>query len=101
MSHDYHDDLPGFSPDQLLHAGCGECEARAEKPDGGIGHLDPARFAHAWWRASVWKGNAGNLPDLDGAEIRMLAALWAVQVQLEQLGIPIGALPVSAWLWVR
>lgn len=95
MSHDFHENLPGYSPDQLLHAGCGECDRRAASPDGGLAHLDPVRFAQAWHRAALWRQGGGGLPDLDRAEVRMLAALWAVQVQLEPRGFLVGIVPVN------
>lgn len=72
MSHDAHEALPGYSPDQLLHAGCGECDMRAAAPDAGLGHLDLA-------------------------EIRMLSVLWAVQVHLEMRGFPLGQVPEN-WM---
>ena len=94
--HDYHPGLPGYTENQLLHKGCAECEARAGSLDRGIANLTTARFAKAWHRAAQWKGGDGELPDVDEAEKPMLGALWAVQCQLEQLGIPLGALPVGA-----
>ena len=98
MTHDYHESLPGYSPGQLLHAGCGECDRRAASMDGGIGDLDKVQFQQAWRRAWQWQASAsGGLPDLDRAEMRMLSALWAVQVQLEKFGVPLGTLPVATW----
>ena len=97
-AHDDHESLPGYTPGQLLHSGCGVCAARAAEMDGGIGHLDTVRFQHAWRRATQWQASSGGgLPDLDRAEIPMLTALWAVQVQLEKFGVPIGVLPVAGW----
>lgn len=95
VTHDYHEDLPGYAPAQLLHAGCGECDARSREPGGGLAHLDRTRFVFAWFRASVWKHDNANLPDLNPAEVPLLGALWAVQCQLEQFGVPIGAFPVA------
>ncbi len=90
--HDYHDGLPGYSPDQILHDGCGECEHRAKSDDHGIAHLDHRNFYRAWLRAVEW--NMRGLTDLARAEIPMLNALWAVQVKLESCtGLPIGHLP--------
>jgi hypothetical protein len=97
MTHDNHDTLPGYTPGQLLHAGCGECEARARQPGGGIAHLDRVRFARAWGRAALWQAGGGALPDLDAAEMPMLGALWAVQTQLERFGVPVGHLPIAVF----
>src|SRR6185437_7617290 len=94
MTHGYHEGLPGYTPQQILHAGCAECEAHAREHSHGLAHLDPGSFAMAWFRAATWKSGLGDLPDLDLAEIPLLEMLWAVQLPLERLGIPIGTLPV-------
>lgn len=96
--HDYHPGLPGYAPAQLLHAGCGECETRAGALDCGLGSLDMTRFAEAWARAAAWRGENARLADLGRVEVPMLAALWAVQVQLEKFGLPIGYLPAGPGL---
>lgn len=93
MSHTYHEKLPGYDPDQLLHDGCQECESRAKSPTLGIVSLDPERFAHAWTRAARWQQHG--LDGVSHAEEPPLLALWAVQVQLERIGHPIGTLPQS------
>ena len=89
--HDYHDGLPGYSPDQVLHDGCGECEARSKQPDGGMAYLDRLNFVRAWERAAEW--NRAGLLDLARAEIPMLSILWSVQLKLENYGVPIGQVP--------
>lgn len=89
--HDHHESLPGYSSQQLLHDGCGECERRSKEPGLGIPHLDPINFAWAWTRANEWKRDG--LPDVAEVEKPMLNALWAVQVQLEQRGVPMGQCP--------
>ncbi len=89
--HDYHEGLPGFSEAQILHDGCGECEARAQNRNHGIANLDKHNFARAWHRAAQW--NTDGLRDLAKAEIPMLDVLWAVQVKLENYGVPIGMVP--------
>jgi len=89
--HDYHEQLPGFSPNQLLHDGCEECETRAAGPSHGIANLDRTNFVLAWHRATEW--NRSGLPDLANAERPMLNAIWAIQLQLERYGTPIGSLP--------
>lgn len=99
MSHAYHDGLPGYSPDQILHDGCGECEYRASRDDHGIGSLDRQNFARAWKRAADWNvfpPDLATAPTIAKAERPLLSALWAVQLQLERRGIPIGELPLGA-----
>jgi hypothetical protein len=91
--HTYHEGLPGYSPAQILHDGCPECEARAQSRNLGIAHLDRYRFAHAWQRAAEW--NSQGLADISAAERPMLDVLWAVQIKLEEYGVPIGQLPTG------
>ena len=86
MAHDYH---PVQAP--VLSDGCGECENASQRADRGIGTLDPVTFQRAWIRAAAW--NRTGTHDVGIAESRLLAALWAVQVQLERRGIPIGEVP--------
>jgi hypothetical protein len=91
--HDYHDGLPGYSANQVLIDGCGECEQRALSPEHGLAQLDQGNFARAWGRAAQW--NRDGLPDLARAEIPMFRVIWAIQLHLERLGTPIGSLPVD------
>ena len=35
-AHDYHEGRPSYSAQQILHDGCGECEARGKDPDRGV-----------------------------------------------------------------
>lgn len=88
MSHDPHDDT---RPDCLLHDGCSECTWRAKHLDIAISHMDRRRFAKAWARAAAH--GREELPYVSLAEVHLLRTLFAVQVQLEQLGHPIGRLP--------
>jgi hypothetical protein len=89
--HDYHDGLPGFSEAQILHDGCGECEARAANLSHAIGSMDKGRFALAWARAAEWNRHA--LPDVSKAEAPLLNVLWAIQLKLDERGVPIGEVP--------
>lgn len=89
--HDYHDALPGYSPAQILHDHCGECETRGRVPWDAIARLDRGNFARAWERASAW--NRTGLPDISVAESDVLRILWVVQLQLERRGIAIGTMP--------
>ncbi len=91
MTHDYHEGLPQFSEEQILHDGCGECEERGKRVWVGIAHLDQRNFARAWQRAAAW--NKGGLPDISVAESDVLRTLWAVQLKLEPRGITIGEVP--------
>jgi len=91
MVHAYHEGLPGYHEDQILHDGCEECEGRASSRSLGISYLDKHRFARAWVRAAAWQ--RGRLDNISHAEIPLLNALWAVQCQLENFGHTIGRLP--------
>jgi hypothetical protein len=92
--HDYHERLPGYSPAQILHDGCGECEARGSNIAWAIGALDERRFALAWRRAADWNTTA-EIRDVSAAERPLLEVLWAVQLRLEPRGIPIGEVPAG------
>lgn len=91
MTHDWHEKLPGYHPDQMLHDGCGECEERAEGRNHGLASLDTGNFTRAWIRAALW--NRGGAQAIAAAEVPMLDVLWAVQCQLEKRGVPIGQVP--------
>lgn len=97
MSHDYHQSLPGYHADQLLIDGCGECEHRAKDIERAISNLDYKRFVRAWTRAADQMASTPPSGDRGGprsqAEAPMLHALWAIQVHLENRGIPLGTVP--------
>jgi hypothetical protein len=98
MTHAPHEWLPGYSPAQLLHDGCPECETRGQAAAAAIAGLDTASFERAWERAAAWQRDGGGHP-IAAAEIPMLRALWAVQVQLERRGWPTGRCPSLNVLW--
>ena len=93
MSHDYHEGQPGYSPAQVLKDGCEECSQRSQHPWVALSRLDPATFARAWVRAADFE--RGRLDDVCVTEVPLLRTLWAIQVQLETRGIPIGTVPGS------
>jgi len=94
--HDYHEGLPGYSPNQILHDGCAECEARAKSITHGMRYLDNQRFARAWERAAEWNVQDGDVRDISHAEMPLLRILWAVQVQLQRRGVHLGECPSGA-----
>jgi hypothetical protein len=89
VTHDIHDG----DPRQVLHDSCGECRRRGKNIATAIGSLDPDAFARAWKRAADWQRHGAGSLDLSRAEMELLRALWAVQVQLEKRGIPVGTVP--------
>ncbi len=89
MTHDVHNG----SPRQVLHDGCGECGQRARDVHVAIACLDPQSFTAAWKRAADWQQGRGISSEISKAEAPLLRALWAVQVQLERRGFPIGTVP--------
>lgn len=91
MSHSYHEGQPGYSPAQILHDGCGECAERGSHVSLGIASLDARNFARAWRRAADW--NRSGMADISEAEVNLLNVMWALQLQLERIGWPIGELP--------
>lgn len=93
--HDYHQGLPGYHPNQILHEGCRECEHRGQRPRVALTHLDQSNFRRAWERAAQW--NYGQLEAGDHiavTEVELLETLWSIQILLEREGVPIGTLPV-------
>lgn len=94
MSHGPHEALSGYHPAHLFHDGCEECETRITI-GAGIGSMDPHRFAAAWSRATLYGQDQPVPGGVSKTELPALRALWAVQVQLEQRGIPITGIPPS------
>jgi hypothetical protein len=78
MSHDFHERLPGFDPQQILVDGCRECEALSRRLDHGISSLDPDRFAAAWERAQQWQTKG--LATISDAELPLLDTLHSVRL---------------------
>jgi hypothetical protein len=95
-THDYHEGLPGYSPEQILHTGCAECEFRGRDVSEAIVHLDGRNFARAWKRAAEW--NTAGALNICEAEVPLLRALWSLQLQLHRLGVPIGEIPAGGAL---
>jgi hypothetical protein len=97
MTHDYHEGLDGYHPDQILHDGCAECEHRGENVERSIGQMDHKRFVKAWRRAADQLATTPPSGERGGprsaAEMPTLAALWAVQVHLQNRGVPLGEVP--------
>jgi hypothetical protein len=94
VTHDYHEQLPGFREGQILHDGCGECESRGQELSMAISAMDNVRFIYAWHRAARWNLTSDVL-DVSAAERPLLEALWAVQLRLETTcGLPPGDLPL-------
>lgn len=80
-AHDYHDILPGYHADQILHDGCGECEFRASDLSTAIGSLDHVNFIRAKRRAIDWNTASGVALHISKAEVPLLRVLWAVHLQ--------------------
>ncbi len=100
MSHAYHPALDGFHPDQIYVDGCEECEHRGENVERAISELDHRRFAAAWLRAADQLASTPPSGERGGprshAEMPMLCAMWAIQVKLETMGVPLAVLPFMA-----
>jgi hypothetical protein len=78
--HAYHEQLPGYHPDQIWHDGCAECEARGSVVYRGIGQLDHRNWARAWQRAIDWNSKPDDL-HISHAEMALLETLWAVYIK--------------------
>lgn len=81
--HAYHEDLAGYSPGQIWHDGCPECEHRGEHLQ--IYTLDTDRFIRAWDRAAEKRQHG--LRDCSGAERALLDALGSIQIELDRAGL--------------
>jgi hypothetical protein len=91
VSHNPHHAHPGYSPDQVLYDGCGECDRRAASMDHGLSTLDMNAFERAWERAADWQRKG--LRDTADNEVPLFRMLVSVMTQLERRGIPWGYLP--------
>jgi hypothetical protein len=90
--HAYHEKLPGYSPNAILHEGCEECEARAGIH--GLAYLDWKNSRRVVERAIRWRNDG--LSDTNATEIKLLADVWTMLVWLENnTELSVGGLP---WL---
>lgn len=77
--HTYHEGLPDYSPEAVLHHGCEECESRAGIH--GLGHLDWRNSQRVVERAV--RLNRDGLADTNPTEARLLRDVWTVLVWLQ------------------
>ena len=77
--HAYHEALPGYSPNAVLHEGCEECESRAGIH--GLGLLDWKNSRRVVERAV--KLHREGLADTNNVEAKLLRDVWTVLVWLE------------------
>lgn len=80
MMHAYHEALPGYSPNAILHEGCEECESRSNA--NGLLSLDWKNSRRVVERAIRWQREG--LPDTNAAELRLLQAVWVMLLFLER-----------------
>lgn len=91
-THDYHEGLPGYHPDQVLRDGCAECERRGKDPLKALLHMDRERFAKAWQRAIDY--DRGTAEHVAVCERDLLDTICLLGVMLERFfGIPTGTVP--------
>lgn len=81
--HAYHERLPGYNEQQILHDGCPECEQWGAVVYLGIGQLDHNNYARAVQRAVAWSMNGAVGMYLSECELPLLETLWAVWCQEE------------------
>lgn len=77
--HAYHEELPGYSPEAILHHGCDECADRAGIH--GLAFLDWKNSRRAVERAIKW--NRGELFDVNETEAGLLNAIWTMLVFIQ------------------
>lgn len=80
-AHAFHDELPGYSPQQVLVDGCAVCEARSKDPRRAIAHMDRERFARAWRRAL--QSEREGLTDISDAEALLFDVLGPIALKVE------------------
>jgi len=93
VSHDYHEGHANYNKFQLYFDGCTECEIRSSHPVWAIEYLRD--FKAAWMRAIRFEQSMLH-PDempISEAEAPVLRMLWALVVQFERIGYPIGIFP--------
>ena len=93
MTHDFHEAWPtDYDSRQILKDHCAECAERSADLYLAIGHMDVYTFERAWKRAAEWQQDeeVGRVSD---AERPLLETLWALQIKLEERGVPIGIVP--------
>lgn len=90
--HDHHETLPGYSPAQIFHDHCGECETRGARPAAAFRYMDREIFRRAVERA--YARVSTGLPDVAYAEIPVLDTVWAM---LELMPRPVRGLYLAAF----
>lgn len=82
MSHVYHEGLPGYHPESILHDGCPECENRSRlRGLDGVLALDHTR------QLALWRSLLGPRIPTSGCDGRLRRELYGVMVFLEGAGI--------------
>lgn len=79
MSHVYHEALPGYDPQSVLHDGCPECEERSRRGLAGVLAVDRDR------QLKLWQSRHGKVTSRCDARLRR--ELYVVMVFLEGAGI--------------
>jgi hypothetical protein len=82
-AHVFHEDLPDYNPESVLHDGCAECEHRSKRGMEGVLALDRDR------QLRLWQGTFD--PQVSSAcDRRLQQELYAVAVFLNGAGITPG-----------
>lgn len=93
MSHLYHEGLPGYVPDAVLHTGCPECEHRCARGAMALDTMDRGRVQALWRRAAAAYAFGYSLPGeyheegrvlLDSLELPLVEMVQAVQRALQR-----------------
>lgn len=109
MSHDNHEDLPGYDARQIWKDGCEECEHRSRNLPSTVNSLDSDTFWRAWHRAkalneshfgprgAAWEEYVLQVHGpMSRAERPLLDLLWSMQIAFERhINLPIGARPIG------
>lgn len=83
MMHAYHEALPGYEPEQILHDGCPECKRRGANVEIALAYMDRPTFHRAWLRAKMF--DSDGLTNVSNAETKLLQVLAQIRHQLSSL----------------
>ena len=93
--HVIHEDLPGYSRDQILFDGCAECEGRRD-PLAALNAYEDHVIEDAWERAVTWRRGMTPL-HISETEVPLLETIAAFATLLDRAGVlPFGDVPPIA-----
>ena len=90
MTHVYHEALPGYSADDVLHDGCPECDARAADPRIGLSHLDDRNRIRMWAKMRAYHFQGGGVDPVSQNDLQVMGLMYTIAVFLERAALSAG-----------